>query len=301
MGLPNPFVIVIVTTGIIMMVVMGFSIIAPSLTTEYTDQYGKVHRTIYGQEVPIQPDPPKYTNINNQGNLTRLAMGGWAFDENHTVYVGNSVTYSTFNPIKYVTEIHYEATRHESMHDIPSVQATIDGFNDAYIVSRDPWPGYTQPIWFADDSKARSTWSYAGIITPQDVIDNANTTTTSFFIIDKDNADGYSAYMEFTPVSGASTLQDSWNSHHGFTVRIMGNDYATPSWMEQAGAFLSWIAEIIGFVVQYIGYITAISAVLITVITGINPTIASAIIVLIAGAFIGSVFAFLRGSGGDSK
>lgn len=294
MGLSNPFEIIIVITGVILLTVGSFAIIAPSLVTTTTDKYGIAHQTIYGADVPQQPILPQLANINSQGNLTRLAEGGWAFDESHDVNLGESVTYSTFNPVRYVTEIHYELTGLWS--PIISVESWIAGFTDAYKIVRDPWPGWGQPVWFADGSQVRKTLFDAAVITPQDVIDNANTTSTSFFIIDKDNADGYSAYMEFTPVSGASTLEESWNSYHSFTIRLMGNDYAAPSWVDQAGAFLSWLANMIGFVVQYIWYLTQMSALLIVIITGISTVLAASIVVLILGAFIGAVLMYLRGS-----
>jgi hypothetical protein len=266
----NPFEIILVITGIMLMASATFAIIAPSL----------------GIKVPTAPTFPSLPDLDVQGNLT---LGTWAFGpETHVISLfgtSGEIKFTDFSPDKKI-DLNFGGPWPFA----PSLLPYFDfqRYGSALIF---PW-WYTEPI-----SKLDGT-SIGNYLNAQTIVNNYNG-TYSTFIIDNGNKQ-YQAYVSFSPLPGYSSIVDSWNVGHGFTVTMYGNAYAPPAWTDQAVSYLTWFGSAVAYFVYFASYIIQMAGLLVTFFTaGFIPTgVGAAAIILVVLIFIGSILMFLRGSSG---
>jgi hypothetical protein len=220
-----------------------------------------------GVTAPVAPIFPSFPNLSSQGNLTAT----FPFDETHNCTVGTSTLYTDFNPDK-------------------SVEVSSSGL--AIKV-----PGFLGIFWNTEPSYYINGTA-TGALYAQVVVDNANA-TGSFFIVDLGNLE-FEAYIQITPITGYTTLLDSWNIGHGFTVRIYGATYQPPAWTDQAVAYLTFAGAIIAYILYYIWFMLSTLG-LFFVLLGLSPAIGTGIIMLVTIVFIGAIILFIRGVGDGSS
>jgi small-conductance mechanosensitive channel len=263
MGVSNPIEVIIVITFLVLVATAAVAIVAPSL----------------GITVPDPPIFPTLEESNYAGNVSAT----WAFVESHPVIAFSTVKYAAFNPDKHVNVVHQGFT------------------GQGYQVERwSPW--WIIPNWIAEPVSTTSHVkipSIPTIGTPSTIISTTLIISTydgrnATFIVDDGNKQ-YMCYIAFSPLPGATTMQDSWNRLHGFNVLLYGNAYSPPSWTDQLAADLVFLGSLIAYCVYFIGYIIGMSSLLFELL-GFSPVLAGGVVMLIFIAFIGSILMFFRGN-----
>lgn len=259
----SPFSIIIVITGFLLVasIVCGFA--APYLSVFANAD----------AQVPKQPVYPNFPDLSIQGNFSST----YAFDESHIVADNGNTKFTAFQPDKAVEYQWLSLNPH----------FTIERYGTDSVV---PW-WYEEPVYYLDGSKAT--------LTPQAIIDAGIDGEKAQFIVDG-NSSKYGAFADFTPLTGYSTLNESWTTGHGFNLRMYGNSYADPDWITQAGAYLSWFGALIAYFLYFLGYMVLSAGYLFTLL-GVAPAISGGIIILVAVAFFGSILMFIRGNSGGGS
>ncbi len=277
----NPFEIALVITAFLLIGSAAFGIIAPS----------------FNIDVPDAPVFPNLPDLSVQGNLT----GDYAFSETHDVIfdtgqLSGLVKFTTFSPDKQVITKLEGPSFWTAPIDVllSTIGLSTVNLYPVYVVERygtflivPHW--YNEPISFLNGTDISH-------LTPQIIVDNYNGSYSNF-VVDKGN-NLYECFMSFSPLPGASSMAESWNSGHGFVVWLYGSAYSPPEWTTQAVAYLTWFGSVIAYFVYFIAYIIQLCAVLFTTL-GALPALANGIIILIVITFIGSLLVYLRGGGGN--
>lgn len=274
----NPFTIILVIAGLLIMVTMGFGIAAPSFGVP---------------DVPPMPNFPTLPNAIAAGNYSAT----YAFSETHTVKAYyNYVDYSAFEPLK-------EVVIGRSIPPFPDYFVCQIPTTALWIIpsSRgEPFFYMTgEAIYYRDDSPTsllnRAAYSPTQL-SAQEILNNFNG-SYSTFIVDKNDKEK-TCFISFSPLPGFGDMANSWNVGNGFTVWLYGNAYTPPDWISQAGALLNFVGNVIGYFAAFAYWVFLISGVLGAVLFGISPTLGGALVVLVSILLVGAVLMFMRGSSG---
>jgi hypothetical protein len=280
MGMPNPFELIFVLTSIMLVLSGAFYIIAPT----------------FGVDVPVAPKFPQFPNLNAQGNQSINAT--YPFDDIQTAQLAPAVKPQ---PVTLTFEDGTNTPKHATLNldDLSfglSGYFTFERYGTAIII---PW-WYRQPIFYTNGTELPLT-----TLNVQTISDNYNG-TASTFIIDKGN-NQYERYVSFYPMPGYANIVESWNGKnstmlgHGFQVRMYGWAYASPDWLTQIVAYLTFFASVIGCFIAYLGWLISVLAAFIHVLSiGLIPSQVAYIFGILVGIlFVGSILMFLRG--GNNK
>lgn len=260
----SPFPIVLVITGFLLIASVTAGVLAP-----YVGEALDIDLNI--PEAPVFPNLP---NLAVQGNFSVE----FPFDETHQIYARGNVKYTAFSPDK--------AIEFQSLTLFAPQYFTIERFGaDNYI----PW-------WYIE--QVYTTHGQQVVLTAENII-NAYDGSVSLFIVDY-GSPYYEAYVAFSPLTGYSSIYESWNSGEGFTCRMYGQAYSEPDWLTSAGAYLGWFGSTIAYFVYFLAYIIVMAGTLFTLL-GLAPALSGGVIILIVIAFCGSILMFIRGSAGGGK
>lgn len=270
MGSANLFEITLVITAFMLITSSCFGIAAPS----------------FGVTVPSAPVFPVLADLGVNGNFSDT----YAFVETKTVGAYD-VQFPAFVPDK---NVKFDYDFFDSSIQFFKIQRS------GSILVTNIW--YDEPIFYANGTTinqgTQTSWLYNALnektLTPQTIVDNYKA-GQSLFIVDKGT--NYECYAAFSPLPGYSTMLSSWNEAKGFTLKLYGNSYEAPNWVDQVAAYLTWFGNIIAYLVYFIAYIIQIASVLFVTL-GLMPQLAAGVVILIIIAFIGSLLMFLRGNGG---
>jgi hypothetical protein len=218
-----------------------------------------------GIQTPVAPTSPSFPGIDLSGTLN----SSYTFDQTFNVTTSNSPQiYNSFEPDKKVYMVFNQGIQ------VVYASFIFDTMEPVYWLN-----GTKIPNWI--DS-----------LTVTDVVANDDGLGNSTFIVDYGSAN-YEAYIEFTPIPGYASFVDSWNTGHGFQVRLYGDSYAEPDAIQQTIRYLSFIGAVIGYVFWYIFYIFQMLGLILTVL-GLSPVFAG-ITVLITVLVIGALLIYLKG------
>jgi hypothetical protein len=266
MGDTNPFEIIFAITAIVIIFMTCFALVGPSILGSLN-----VNTANIDQVLNSAPKFPVLQNLNGKGN------------EAHEVKAYDTVSFNTFIPSKQVAVVYGVIS--------------LDGTGDAYQVRRAGNILYIIPLWVNEPvySVAFGNKLDQDYITTTSILDNFDGANSTFNV---DPGTIYQAYIVFTPLAGYNGMIDSWNNGHGFTVQMYTSLAGSPSWTDQIGSFMSFLANIISYFVLYVIYTVEMMGIAGTLL-GLSPVIGGAVAVLVIILFGGSMLMFLRGSSGN--
>ncbi len=275
----NPFAVIFAVTAILLLITVGFGLVAPS-----------VYPDLVSNPMYKMPTLPTLQTGYARGNFT----SSYAFDETHDVVAYyNYVDFNQFIP-------HKEAVIGRAVPPFPDyvvIQHEATSFSVIPTSEEEPFYYLNGKAIYHQNDNPENLLNRI-VYTPtqlsgQEIINNRNG-TTSTFIINKDDPNKF-GWVDFTPLSGYSTLVDSWNNGNGFTVRIYSDSYTPPSWTEQLVAVLAFVGQLIGFFGQFVVWLFIMGGLLSSVLLGLSPALGGVVMALIGIIFIGSILMFLRG------
>lgn len=237
----------------------AFGIVAPSLGV---------------QSVPEAPTMPYLNDLNTQGNVSL----DFAFDETKDVIAFQDVTFTAFNPDKKV--------------ELNNGLVTNHGIGDGFKVRR-VGSVFFIPIWYVEPLSTLQHQKLGNDAIMVQEIQDLNTNETSTFIVDDGNKQ-YECFISFSPLAGYTTLLESYNIGHGFSVRLFGNAYGAPSWSDQLVNILGFLGSLVAYFVYFCGYIVLLLAVMFQIL-GLVGGIGAGVVILLGILFFGSLLMFLRG------